>query len=312
MKEHYEAVFVYETNFQKNIIEYLIEQHYCNKKILVIDARYDKIRILDEVWNINIGSRRNTLKSLINILKWKKNIITDELVGVLFVGLNSRFFEMFITYKHLILIDDGIGTPVLLKNPERWWKEKSYRRVYMFNCIILLLCGKWFKTTKQLIKRISTYYTIYNLSFNNSFAVEKLDFLNTYNIKINKGTVGIIGDSLSRIKDVDKRNTIIKQIYEFFSTPIHYFPHPREQFINEIDKTYIAEIIKPTTTVEDYFNKNQMPEIIVSYYSTVLLNLSMMKISDVKLFYIPIKKDKIGKYYYELLDSVGVLPLEIE
>jgi hypothetical protein len=309
IKQYYEAVFVYETNFQKNIIEHLIAHQYRKKKILVIDARYNKIQIYDEVWNINIGSRKNTLKSIINILKWKKNIITDELVGTLFAGFNSRFFEVVITYKRLTIIDDGIGTPVLLKNPERYWVDKKYRRIHIFNFIILLFRGKLLKTTKQIIKRISKYYTIYNLPFNNSFIIEKLDFWDTYNITINKGMVGVIGDDML---SVEKRNIMIKQAYDFFSIPVHYFPHPREQFINELDKTYIAEIVRPTTTIEDHFNKNRIPEIIVARYSTVLLNLSMMKINGVKLFYIPVKDGKVEKYYHELLDSVGVLPLKID
>jgi hypothetical protein len=311
-KVYYDAVFVYETIFQKNIIDYLISLYYRNKNILIINVMNNKIQIDDKIWKINIGGRTNTLKSIFHIWQWRRNTIisTNELIGVHLVGLNCRFFEMFIKYNNLVIIDDGIGTPVLLNHPDRWRKDKSFMRAFVFNYVIFLLLNrKIYKTTNQIIKKVNKYYSIYDLPIIPNILTIKLNFLiDTYKvIRVKKNAVGIIG---SGDMNSEEKNSYLRNIFISFDMPIYYFPHPREKNLDLINKDYIHKIIRPQTTIEDFFQENAFPEIIISNESTVLLNLGAMKIKNIKLFYNyrPFFSKYIH-YYYEILNYVGIKPL---
>lgn len=309
MEKIYDAVFVFESNFQKDIIDYLIKIKYAESTYLIIDASHNFIKLQDSTYKINLNGLINSIKSLPDLLRWNSIIYTSELICVGIAGINSRLFEAIIKYKKLTLIDDGIGTPILLNNPKLWYLKKKFIRCFLFDYLLLfLLKGKVLKTTSQIIHQVSSYYTVYDLPFQYDFEVAKLDFFKQYKFSILKGEVGFIG---APMENLSKLVSILKLIYNKYNKRLNYYPHPRENINHLREYTSLCNIIDTNGTVENFWKSNGIPETIISFSSSVLLNLKQINKGDLFIYYIHMSNDKFMEPYNKLLDSLEIMPLYI-
>lgn len=274
----YDKIIVYETNLQKLIVDKLIETDVEPEKALdstlLIDARNNQIRIEDDVYHINVGGLRWTIKSACDLSKFPK-LRTKELIGTHFTGLNCRIFEALIDYDTLSIIDDGIGTPALLRN-ERF--VRTYDWLLRFVCayiLILLTRFRRIKSVKYLLNNASRYYTIYSFIDKdyarclNDVDVIHLSFFESMHItKIQKGIAGYIGSGANKFR---------KECLEYVTQRhqrLIYFPHPRE-VVDDFVSHFAEEIIRPTQTIESYFSEHGIPEYLYGDMSSVFLNLKL-------------------------------------
>lgn len=304
----YDVIFVFETNFQKQIIEYLASTRYSESDYLMIDARQDKIVVNGKVYRIGLNGIKKSLRSVGGILKWK-TLSTNELISVGITGINSKLFELIINYDKLILIDDGVGTPVLLNNPDLWLRRKKFVRCFFFDFMLLLLIkGRVLKTTRQLIRRVGLYYTVYDLPYTYPFKTIKVDFFNQKKYSVNQDQVSFMG---SPGIEKEKILKILQSIYEKYHKRIDYYPHPRENVEDLSEYESLCRVITHEGTAEEYFYNNGIPGTIISFTSTILLNVNQIGDSNIALFYIYRPETKFSKPYYRLFDLVGIKPFHI-
>lgn len=299
MEKIFDVVLVYETNFQKTIVEKLIEEKYKDSDSLLIDARNHQIRIYETTYNVNLGGLRWIARSITDIQKLPK-IYTKELIGTHFTGINCRFFESYIDYEVLSLIDDGIGTPAILRNEHFVKTPGWFFRLLCANFLMLALNGRRLKTVKELISRISNYYTIYNF-ISNSYCASLTDkviyHLNYYDgykdIKVINGLACYIGSW---------KNPYIEQCLKYVRkrhNKIYYFPHPGEK-VSDTIRQVVDEVVRPDSTIEDYFKKNGIPEFVYGSMSSVFLNIKLSGIkSKITVFSTLDNNNTYSKIYVE-------------
>ncbi len=299
-REIYDAVFVYETNFQKKIVESIVSK-YNNSKIEFIDARFHKIIFKNKCYNINLNGVRNTINSIKDLRNFPK-IKTNKLFCTALTGINSRFFEAVIDYNSLSIFDDGIGTPVILID-KKYLKTLNLCVRFWFSFIVLFLLNqKKLSLTKNLISKIEFYYTIYpyySYKYNQRLKIIPIIFFERKNSVIIDDYIGFIGSS-----DYLNRNSKIEFIYNKFKKKIIYYAHLMES-IDNLNMEYISKVIIPETTIEDYFKKNGVPSILVGDISTVFLNVKLIY-GDFPLLYVFYKENKKLSTYYMLLKDNGV------
>lgn len=270
----YDAIIVYETEFQKTIVDKLIPQYFQNANLLLIDGRNNKLRIDDAVYEINFGGIRSMRRSISEVRRLPR-LRTKELVGTHITGINCRIYETLIEYDSLSFLDDGIGTPALLR---RKWFIDSFAWLIRFILefiILLFLTGKRVKTIPQLIKKAKRYYTIYSFVDNEyqviltGIQIFHIDYFNFYRFdNILKDEVGYIGSGPGFNKYQEKCLEEVKQKHGKFV----YYPHPSERDFGMINK-YAQDVVRPSMTIEAYFMKNGIPEYLYGDMSTVFINL---------------------------------------
>lgn len=311
MKENcvYDYIIVYETDFQKTIVDTIIQN--LNGDILIVDARFYKIEINGKKYDVNVNGFKNTILSLKDLFLFPR-LKTKELICTAFTGINSRLFPALIDYDHLSLIDDGSGTPAILKNAKYPWNNKYIIRFVFSYLVVFLLKGCFLNRTKTLIKRAQTYYSIYKFVDNNysiytkSLEIEYIDYFSKYCFNnVLFGTIGYIsGGSLE-----EKNSNLSRIIEEKGKRPI-YFPHPIENTEN-IDKNLVEKIIRPNCILEEYFMHEGIPEIIYGDPSTVFINLCMSGVPNCNLTIFYTKMFTTGAYY-DIFRSLGVNIIEVD
>jgi hypothetical protein len=97
----YTTIYIYETYFQKSIIDYLINNAFFdNNKSLVIDATNHNLIIKNVEFKINFNKSNLIVPSLYNIGKLKKeNLCCETLVSTHITGINALFLSSFIKTK---------------------------------------------------------------------------------------------------------------------------------------------------------------------------------------------------------------------
>lgn len=341
----YDAVFIYETDFQKNIVHHIIDIYYKNKNILVINAiNYpdNNSKLILDGYNYNLNFNvplKYFFKSFFNLLRFKLHIKTEVLFASFVTGMNSKVWEQIIQYEKLAMIDDGLGTVLeLSSNNEktarssisffmkiilfakrlcgfklaRDEKIESHLGIQMFvENLFLRIKGIKIKDNKKILSSLSYYYSIYNfenITLKHNFKTVFLkDYYSYHEEKLLPGTVGFIGQELNSLGYQDFRVSLFEKLYKKFMTEIYYYPHPREKKLEDIVLPDYVKIIKKNETIDEYFKKNGTPEILVTICSTTILNLLSAGTKS-KCFYL---KDINTKYNsaYVLFDAVGIKSL---
>lgn len=311
MSEYYDIIFVYETNFQEKIVTYLIDNKIKNKTFLRIDARNDQIKLPNETIKIDLNSFSGTLKSIKDIFTKKSNLKCNQLVGTFVVSTNSRFFECFIEYEQLVLIDDGIGTPVIIDNPDI--KNKSFLRniTSIISKILTITAGYKLKSVREILNKIKHYWSIYPIPTENIISKEYINFFNSKTQYASNEEIAFIGQPLveTKLMSIQKYWTIIKKIQQQEGL-ISYYPHPREKFHKDIVLPYveIKENDSSNTTIEEYFLKHGMPKKIISFVSTTLINIKCLEVKETECYYI--ESEPIKSIYYDTLRKFGIQKYE--
>ena len=136
------------------------------------------------------------------------------------------------------------------------------------------------------------------------------DYEQPQNYKIDSSTVYFIGSPLVETGIVEKEYylQILSNLYKVNKTlKIKYFAHRAESDTNLKEYSHMFEIIRNHDPFETFIcNSNILPKVIISFYSSVLLNLfskySMLQfksieIESMKLIAAPDKKVRIIKLY---------------
>lgn len=302
MDKIYDAIIIVETNFQKNIAEKLVEQFFLNKEVLVVDARNNKIEIQGIEYQVHLGGLRWVLRSFGDIRELPK-LKTKELIGTHFTGVNCRFFESFINYEKLSLIDDGIGTPAMLRGGVFIRTIDWYIRLIAANMFVFFVFGRLLRTINDIIERLSNYYTVYEF-INNDYTdslkkvnIKYIKFFDGYQkTKILEGKVCFIGSGVN--PDLERCLKYVSQQHNH----IYYFPHPRENVSPVVEK-YVEKIIKPNDTIENYFKEHGAPEFIYGSLSSAILNMKLSKLDcKMAVFTVLSQNDP----YFKLFEDNGI------
>lgn len=306
----YDTVYVYETEFQKSIVDLLLTSRPEGEERLVIDARDGKIRILDRTYLINLNGFKPTLKSFREKSRIPR-ISTDELVCTSFTGINCRLFPTLIEHRRLSIIDDGTGTPVMLKEGRYPIKPVHFKLRLLFSeTFTLLRYGKFMPVdVRTILGHVSRYYTIYPFVQNGfkdqymPFAeIIVLDYFGDKKLKTVPG-LGFISTGACP----EKSRELSAVFSETGDRPV-YYPHPHED-LSSLDRDLVAGVLSPGKPLEDYFLDSGVPSVLYGEVSTVFINLKLMGCTSSMTVLYTFHKNR--RAYYELLESAGICLKEL-
>jgi hypothetical protein len=269
---------------------------------LVIDCRSKDFKIYDRNYYINIYGIRNILKSFVSLKKNNISFECEYLVGNLLTNYNSFFVISAFSYSKLILLDDGIGTPVTLKYPDYYNRlTKHLIKNVLMSILFVIFFGKKFKMTDSYIRDIYFYYTVYN--FASEIPSKKISVIGKSS-NIILGLKCFLGQPVVEFRHISlKRYIAFLKLLINSEGPLVYYPHPSEHRIAQ-EKIPGLIVRKNDIAIEKLFLDNGIPEYIFSFYSSTLLNIKEMN-KDVNLFFISndfsITSKEISSYYKELL-----------
>lgn len=300
----YDAVFVYETDFQKSVIDRIVASRPRDERRLVIDARGGKIRMDGEEYAVNLNGFKPVLKSWAERKKLPR-VVAGELVCTAVTGINCRLFPAIFDYRTLSLIDDGTGTPVILKEGRYILRSLHLAARFAFAWLYVKLqyCRN-LPGDRKLLSRVDKYYTIYPFmvegykdSFIGNAAVCPVDYFSRVDFRVRPG-VGFVSTGESPVKGSE-----LALVKELEGAAPEYYPHPHED-LSRVDKGLVGEIVRPEGTLESYFVREGIPGRLYGEISTVFLNLKMMECPVyMTVFY---RFDKTRKGYYDLFREAGI------
>lgn len=301
---HYDAILFFDSHFQKVIIDHLLNTEYKNKNTLVIDAIGGRIQIKDKTYPIAFNTLKQTLNSLSNINTFPKGLSCDDIVGSFLTGSNSTFFLSSIQYDKIILTDDGIGTPVILKCGDIFklvdWKFKL--NFFLLRILFILSGRKIPLRNPSIIKKTAHYYTVYNDA--TSLKSTKILPFNS-DFRIQEGVKAFIGQPFIEYNMMSKEdyiNTLLKVKGE---GTLKYFPDPSEKW-HKNETIEGIEFQAKGDPLEIRFQKEGMPEFIYTFVSSAILNLKTV-FPEMNGYYIKIPKaKKFRDYYYNVLADNGI------
>lgn len=309
----YKTIAIYGTHLQKKIINHLIDEEIISKNgLLVIDGSRKQVKVNDTVIGLNFNVFSKVLTSIRNIKKLRElDLECETLISTHFTGINALFFSSFIKCQEKILIDDGIGTPVLLLD------NKVYNRLVRFQVrfsiirlILFLFYDTKLTTVQKATQNFTKYYSIYNfkkLFSDKPFEFRYIDGVNK-KFEILPENVGFIGSPMVDFGLVSKMKfkQLLSEIIDG-EGPLTYFLHPNEKKANHFEMEGIT-FVRPQTSIEEYFEKNGVPETLFSFSSSATLNVASAN-PDVKIFNINFKSFFRNKshVYNKVLDEFSIL-----
>lgn len=301
---HFDVILYYDSHFQKVITEHLLETQFQNQSTLVIDAIGGSYNIKDKKYPISFNSIKQSISSFSNINSFPKDLSCKILVGSVLTGSNSTFFLSTIKHEEIHLIDDGIGTPVIIKCGDILkvtnWKFRA-------NCILLklLFLLKGIKkplSNVEVLKKIDHYYSIYNES--NSLPSTKITPFNT-NFTTIKGTIAFIGQAFIEYQMMKKEDYISYLQKVRGNRTLKYYPDPSEKWY-ENEQIEGIEFQEKGDPLEVRFGKEGIPEHIYTFVSSAILNLKTA-FPELNGYFIRVPKSKKSwKYYYDVLADNGI------
>lgn len=310
----YSTIYIYETDFQKSIINYLIERDYFNNEhYLIIDATGHEIKIGNKIFGINFNKIDKLFSSIIELKSLKRQKITcDTLVSTHITGVNSLFLSSFFESNQKILIDDGIGTPVLIQNQSLFKKKIRYQARFILSKILLIIRGSKLNNVASNFKTIDSYYTVYpNIPKKpHHFSIFYIEGFYNRDYRIISGKTGFIGAPLLEFNLTTVKNykNLLRKVHEEYGD-FTYYLHPDEKYAKSLNLPGI-EFKKNNEGLEEHFYKTGMPSNVIGFASSALINLALSKNfkSDVEFKFI--KKKVYGakedQLYYDLLASCKI------
>ena len=295
-----------QTDLQLVIAKEIIKK-YSQDDVLLLDLRTFSFVVDDKLLFVNLYGFENIRKTFYSFKKNKIKLKCELLIGNLLTSYNSFFLISVIDYSKLILLDDGIGTPVILRHPTYYdYTIKHIFKNFLLKSIFPIFFYKNFKMIKEVFNEISFYYTIYD--FKTNFKSEKINIFKDSPVML-KNVKCFLGQPLIEYKLISKEKYILfleKMIQNEGS--IIYFAHPKEYYLKNIQIKGFT-FISNDDPIEIFFEKNGIPEYIYSFYSSSLLNLKIQN-PNTNFFYvlnnISITKDNIFEEYRILMEEAGM------
>lgn len=294
----YDVIMFYETLLQKSIVDYLLKSKYSKRRVLVIQAIGEYIVVEDVRFYANFSRVFGIFKS-IGIIEHLAKLKCDLLIGSHITSHRSRVFSSLIKFDKLVLIDDGIGTPIILKTFNYYWKTTNSFKFLLKVLLIKVLFTIHLRTyldLESIKKRIDFYFFLYSPW--PSIISERISIFNQLKDYSTCPTTGFIGANivdLGRIKE-DDYVALLTKIAELEKGLI-YYPHPFETWYKGRDLQNIT-IVEKSVSFEEYIKSSPIPYKVIGFTSSVLLNLKMLA-PDIQTYFIRLSNDKLG--YYNLL-----------
>jgi hypothetical protein len=275
--------------------------------VIVIEVDNYRFTLEGRNYFINLYGIKHIFETFNSFKTNNIHLKCDILIGNLLASYSSFFFVSFIQYSRLILMDDGIGTLVLLKHPNYFntLKKHVFKNVLM-RFYYWTVFNSRFKISTDYFDDIKFYYTIYDIKPPMPF--EKLTVF--------KKLIHIIHDKKCFIgQPVVEDGFIsgekyIRFLIDFIGREgdIVYYGHPREHFLENVSIKGLT-FYKKDEAVEKYFEEEGAPEYIYSFYSSTLLNLKIQN-PELKLTFITndfaVINKEISNTYKEILVDCGI------
>ncbi|MBN2165703.1 MAG: hypothetical protein JW717_05450 [Marinilabiliaceae bacterium] len=302
----YDAVFYYETNFQKSLVEKIVEQYYSEKNILVIFRKGNSLKIDKSSYYFNFHFRLNSLISfllLFVVVPKLRKIECDEFVASFFPGINARILSKYIGHNKKCCIEDGLGTPYNIFFPETIISNISLKIVdYLYSPKLL--------KGIDALDEVDVLYTIYGdiNSSNLKAKVIYFDFIKKQYPDLTK-EIYFIGQPLvlKKLLSVTEYSNMVNKVADKHGR-LNYFYHPAE-----IETKYMFNdsifCRKVDQNIEEYIKLHQKPKIIISYFSSVLINIKT-QYPNIACYYID--STLINEKAKYLLEYFGVQKYDLE
>lgn len=307
MQTIFKKVIIFiQTDLQLSIAKVIIKK-YSPDDVLILDLRTFSCRVDDKLIFVNLYGFKNIGKTFYSFKKNKIKFKCEFLIGNLITNYNSFFLISVIDYSKLILIDDGIGTTVILKNLNYYDYNLKYKlKNFLLKSIFPVFYHKNFKMINEGVNDISFYYTIYD--FKTKFKSEKINIFKESQV-ILKNVKCFLGHPLIEYQLISEEKYILfleKLIKK--EGPILYYAHPKEYYLKNIPINGFT-FITNDDPVEIIFEKQGIPEYIYSFYSSSLLNLKIHN-PTTNFYYvlnnISITSDNIFEEYKNLMEEAGI------
>tara|TARA_B110000027_G_C16118167_1_gene301316 strand:- start:2511 stop:3461 length:951 start_codon:yes stop_codon:yes gene_type:complete len=275
----YDTIAVFETQLQKKIIFNFIEIGLIKKKkLLIIDASNHKLKLNELNIDLNFNKISNIFKSFKNIKALKKlNLKCKTLISTQFTGINALFFSSFINSDKKILIDDGIGTPVLLLDNSLYNRLFRFQlRFYFIKSILRLFFNIKLLSVQKATITFDSYYSIYNLGVFFDYKPYEFRYIDgiiqKYDL-INK-EIGFIGAPMVEfgLTSEKKLKALLSKIVKN-EGPFSYFLHPDEKYSLDYNIQGV-NFLKPNMLIERYFEIHGVPKTLYSFSSSAALNIA--------------------------------------
>lgn len=302
-------VIIVETKFQEKIIA---DNYEIDEEDIVITVDNSSLKVGDHNFICDFNKVHLWIQSLLALGKIRRQVDLrcNTLISTQINGLNSLVFSSVINPVNRVLIDDGIGTPALLKEPNILFANKRFWvRFNIVRLLILLFYRIDVLSVKNRIKTIHRYDSVYP-SLSDFIAVPfHVQYLRPlFSGKLEKKKYKLIVGSpmvefgLMSLKGYEEvmnslgcRNTI-------------YIPHPDERVEKEFN--YFRTIISPLTC-EGFIKETGIPSNLISFASSVALNVR--EYSKVDLTILEYTPRKYSHIYTEILakgyKDINVVPV---
>lgn len=275
-------IFLFETAAQKKIVQKLINDlNLSVDDYTVFDCSGHNLKFDNYTFIINFNKISLLNKSLINIFKLKKIIDfkCKKFYSTQFTGINALFWSSIFEAENYILIDDGIGTPVIIIDNQIYdslWKFRIRFNIIRF--VLKLFHNIKLFDVKSTLKKINVYYSLYYKFFEDKqipytlCPVKKL-----YSItKVAKNVNGFIGAPMIEFGLINKDFyiSILKKIISKYGD-LNYYPHPDEKEIYSLKDLQGLHLYPNKSPLEFYFQNNSVPDKIFSFSSSCALNIAV-------------------------------------
>lgn len=313
-KNHYKHIVCYETALQKSLIDKAFQLGLLGEDTLLINCCDHLVRIDQEVYDVNFNQVKKTIRSLKNLYKIRRlGLSADYYVGTLFTGINALFLASLFGSGKLILIDDGIGTPVQLLGNYFLGRMPRYRvKKWITASGLFLLHGIRLRSFHYLKSRITAYFSIYK----GLELIEPTYYLPIFEkpLVVSEDLVGFIGAPMVEfgLMTKDEYKKVLSNAFRQFGH-ITYFVHPDESLIHEYTSDEFT-VLKPEGKLEHYLEFKAVPKVLISFGSSAMLNVAshFYPQRPVRNLYIKTKiyGPKYDIYYHDFMQKYGIEELK--
>ena len=257
-----------------------------------------------EIYFIDFDFSKNTISLLKNDILFHKKVTRilkgyeriDNLVFGNYKNIGYRTLQ--VKYKNIqsYYLDEGNSTVLFYHS--RLSKWNLINNINFFT-LTRLLTGFVVKPPSKV-----NFFTNYNLQSNHNTTIIKFEYTRSLsNIEVDKGVVYFAGMPLVELNFIDKElywQLMINVKKHFPNHEIFYLPHRSEYIFSENDFKEIGiNLLKNEIPFELFLmQQNKVPEIIASFWSTVLNSYNIFKDhANYNAFYI---NPKILKNHIEI------------
>lgn len=308
MKKKFKGLFVVETQFQLQIVNYLKRfksfEHFEELHVYNGCVSFDSSK-----YYFNFYSFKGVCRSIYYGAKLNR-FYFETVVGNFSTNFTSIYILGVLNYLNINTIDDGIGTYVLMKYP-KFYHEKFAHRLKNLSISVICSILKFPKRYRclNLYEVTKIHYTPFphfpNLSYVRKIKLFKKSPVN--NMIIFLGTPIFNPDKLFLYIDILK-SVSIKYPNVF------YFPHPAEKTKKSLYnfENSFFDVINYHSDFQTYCLAFGSPTVVIGSKSTALLIVSILNPDSLRYFYdledsLSLKGTNI--LYDEILQLHGAKPL---